>query len=175
MEIIMSNDIESWVRSVRATLLEMASQDFGYPIDINEVVERASELPAGVPPALEPLYAVFDGLSLPDVHNGYFIVRASRLVSATKRGEPTRLEGEPPRRIHVFGYDGGGSRFALDLDDETIYYLHSSGGIEDGVFLADDSEPVSPVAGNVMEFLDRLKADIEAFVRGEQKYPYMAR
>jgi len=171
----MTKDIESWVRSVRATLAQMASQGIGYPMDVNEVSESSSELPPGVPPALEPMYAVFDGLSLPDVHNGYFIDQADRLVTATQRGGPTRLEGEPPRRIHVFGSDGGGSLFALDLDDETIYYLPSSGVYKDGVFLADKLEPVCVVAGNVMEFLDRLKADIEAFVRGEQKYPYMAR
>lgn len=153
----------------------MALQDFGYPIDGNEVYERSSELPAGVPPALVPMYSVFDSLCLPNVHNGYYIDRAERVVTATQRGGPTQIEGEPGRRIHVFGSDGGGSLFALDLDNETIYYLPAWGVTGEGVYLVDDLMPIRVVGSNLMEFLDRLKADIEAFVRFEENHPYMAR
>lgn len=170
----MSQAIESWVHDVRAMLAEMALQDFGYPIGVNQVNERAPELPVEVPPALRPLYSVFDGLSLPDVWNGYFIDQSERFASGVDHDDPTQLKGEPTRRICVFGSNGGGGRFALDLDDETIYYLPSSGAVyEDRVFQADRLEPVVRLAGSVMEFLDRLKADIEAFVHSKENHTYM--
>ena len=74
----------------------------------------------------------------------------------------------------MFGSDGGGGRFALDLDDKAVYYLPSMCGVEDGVLFVHDAAPVRRIADSVMDFLDRLKVDIEAFVRGDTTHTYMA-
>jgi hypothetical protein len=105
VEMIMSNYYENWATSVRATLAEMASQDFGYPLGNNEVRERSPEHHV-LPPSLEPLYAAFDGVSLPNVWVGYFIHPAHLVESAAQKGAPTRIEGKHARAIHVFGSDG---------------------------------------------------------------------
>lgn len=168
------NDFEAWAKSVRTTLEELASHDFRYPLGVNEVRGK-SRAHRSVPPALEPLYASFDGVSLPDVHVGYFIDPAHRVASAAERGEPTLVDGEPPRAVHVFGSDGGGGRFALGSEDGAVYYLPSSGAVRGGMFLPDDASPVRRVATSVRQFLDLLKADIEAFVHGEDAHSYMAR
>lgn len=78
---------------------------------------------------------------------------AARVASVAERGEPTLVEGGRPIAIHVFGSDGGGGRFALGVSDGAVYYRPSS----------------------VSDFLDRLKTDIEAFVRGDRNHEYMAR
>ena len=165
-------DFKAWASSIRALLDELAAQDFGYPLGVNEVRQQATEYYV-VPSGLEQLYATFDGISLPDVHVGYFIDPARRVASAAQRGEPTRVNGAHPRAIHVFGSDGGGGRFALDTGNEAVYYLPSSGGVRDSVFFEDDVVRVHRIAGSIMEFLRMLKADIDAFVRGDENHNYM--
>ena len=166
------HDFTAWSDSIRALLDELATQDFGYPLGVNEVRPPAAELNA-VPADLVELYAAFDGMSLPDVHVGYFIDSAHRVASAAQRGEPTRIHGAYPRSIHVFGSDGGGGRFALDIENGAIYYLPSSGSVRDGVFFEDDVVHVHRIAGSILEFLRLLKADIAAFVRGDEIHKYM--
>ena len=102
------DDLENWVRELRQALEELATQDFGYPLGTNEVRKPVSPIPT-LPRYLGPLYAVADGISLPDVHVGYFIDPARRVATAAERGEPTRIEGRTRLEIHVFGTDGGGS------------------------------------------------------------------
>lgn len=166
---------QDWVRAVRETLAELNSQDLGYPLGVNGVRERAAGHHAALPLQLKALYEAFDGVSLPDVHIGYFIDPAARVVSATERGEPIFVDGAQQIAIHVFGSDGGGGRFALGVDDGAVYYLPSSGAVRKGKFQEDRAAPVRRVAGSVSSFLDRLKADIEAFVRGDSGHEYMVR
>src|SRR5579863_9897962 len=101
-------DLAAWVNEVRGLVAELAAQDLTYPIGANEV--RAPSPPAA-PPALPSqlvaLYAACDGLSLPDVHIGYFLDAADRVASARERGEPTFV-ADAQLPIHVFGSDGGG-------------------------------------------------------------------
>jgi hypothetical protein len=170
---MIKDDFEAWVSSVREILAELASQDFGYELGLNEVREP-SRLHDLLPPELEPLYTVFDGLSVPDVHVGYFIDSAHRVASAAERGEPTLLAETPPRRIQVFGSDGGGGRFALGIDDGAVYYLPSSGAVDKGVFYEDKEAPATRIAANVAEFLQLMKADITAFVQEDQDHHYIA-
>src|SRR5690349_19431316 len=59
------SDLHHWNQKIRAALAELERQDFGYPIGENKVRDP---LPSRVelPEALVPLYAISDGLSLPD-------------------------------------------------------------------------------------------------------------
>ena len=168
-----TKDVRERIETIREALANLASQDFGYPMGVNEVREKSNESHAPLPFDLESIYSVFDGVSLPDVHIGYFIDSASRTASAAERGEPTVVEGKERIAIHVFGSDGGGGRFALGLCDGAIYYLPSSGAVKDGTFIEDYSTPVRQIAASIMDFLDRLKMDIEAFVRDECDHEFM--
>ena len=151
---------------------ELTAQDLGYSLGIHEIRPSASERNS-VPAGLVQLYTAFDGISLSDVHVGYFIDPARRVASAAQRGEPTQIEGAYPRAIHVFGSDGGGGRFALDTENGAVYYLPTSGAVRDGVFFEDDVVRVRRMAGSLMEFLQLMRADIEAFVRGDANHEYM--
>lgn len=164
-----------WLQAVRADLVELMRQDFGYPLDANEIREPPVAILFDVPPQLEDLYRIFDGASLPDVHVGYFIDEAGRVASAPQRGEPSVVAGDPDVPIHVFGSDGGGGRFAIGVSDGAVYYLPSSGAVREGRYIQDDRSPVRQVAPNVGGFLSRLQEDIHAFVHGETSHEYMAR
>lgn len=164
---------EASVRRIEELLGELAAQDFGYPLGKNEV-RSPPEAVKGLPAALVPLYKICNGLSMPDVHVGYFIDSADRVASARERGEPTLTTDAPHTSIHVFGSDGGGGRFAIRLNDGAIYYLPSGGAVRDGVF-DDCGQGSERVAETLNEFLCRLSDDVAAFVHEKEGHGYMAR
>ena len=169
-----SDDLQDWTHSLRTLLSELALQTAGFPFGANEVRNPVRDI-ARLPADLHILYTLCDGLSCPDVHVGYFLDTSSRVVSATERGEPTRIDSAPGRVIHVFGSDGGGGRFAVSPDDHGVYYLPSSGGVTNGLYFPDGAAPVRFVAPSISQFLMILKRDVEAFVRGIKEHAYIAR
>lgn len=166
------NDFEVWANAVRVLLKEFESQDLGYPSGVNHLREKASSFHR-VPRDLQQLYSVCDGISLPDIHNGYFIESAERIASSSERGEPTEIQGKTKTAIYVFGSDGGGGRFALGTKDHAIYYLPSSGAVKNGVFIEDTVTTARTLATNLIAFLWLLKSDIEAFVHGDEHHSYI--
>ena len=168
-----AENLDAWAREMCALLAEMMEQEFQYELGENELLPAAAGIPDGVPEPLQPLYRLFDRLSMPDVHSGYFIEPAARIVTGAALGEPTRISGAPPHRIFVFGYDGGGGRFALSTDDGTVFYLPDGGAVEDGVFIEDHLVRARRMAGDVTEFLEILLRDLRAFVTGKQPHRYI--
>lgn len=158
--------------AVRALLTKLAMQDFGYPLGVNEVRDPSPQY-FDLPSGLQPLYAVCDGVSMPDVHIGYFIDRASRAASARVRGEPTQIQGIESSEIHVFGSDGGGGRFALESIGGAVYYLPSAGAVNGGAFIADDVARPQKVAEQLIDFLWLIQEDVEAFVMGRRGHIYI--
>lgn len=76
------------IDQIRAQLPDLYAIDFGYPLGDNVV--RDANRQNGFPDAfvskrganwLASLYLACDGLSLPDVHTGYFLESLERLVS----------------------------------------------------------------------------------------------
>jgi hypothetical protein len=169
----MSRDLNDWTQQLRELLAELKSQDFGYPLGRNEILSPGPATP-DTPLELEPLYAVTDGAVLEDVHVGYFIDTAARVAAAADRGEPTRIEGETPARIWVFGSDGGGGRFAISRNEGSIWYLPASGEVRSGTFYEDARVKARRCAATLSEFLWRLRDDVAAFVRQEPRHEYIS-
>lgn len=167
-----NNDFEAWAKLVSKLIDEFSSQQYS-SMGVNKLRQAVSNH-NGLVSALKPLYTVCDGISLPDVHNGYFIDSADRIISAAQRGEPTLVNGKQ-LEIQVFGSDGGGNRFALGINDFAVYYLPVSGAVINGTFIEDDVTNVCRMAGSLIEFLWLLKDDIEAFVHGNENYHYIGR
>jgi hypothetical protein len=152
-------------------LAQLASQETPYPFDTNELRSPASTN-AVLPEALRPLYAVCGGVSLPDVWNAYFVHSADKLALNKKRGLPTRIAGTPPIDIEVFGSDGGGGTFAVATDG-AVYYLPSWGVVENNVYTGDDIRGARRISSSVIGFLQRLLADVEAFVHQREGHVYI--
>jgi hypothetical protein len=158
---------------MRSLLTELASQQTPYPFGTNEL---HSPVPtdAVVPEALRPLYAVCGGASMPDVWNGYFIQSADKLALNKQRGLPTRIARTPAIEIAVFGSDGGGGSYVLGLADGAVYYLPSWGdAVENNVYVADERMGTPRISASVIGFLQRLLADVEAFVRQREGHVYI--
>jgi hypothetical protein len=166
-----SERFRRWAISMKGLLTELASQATPYPFDTNELRSPVSTS-AVVPEALWPLYAVCDGANLPDVWNGYFIDAADELALNKKRGLPTQIAGTPPLEIEVFGSDGGGGSFAVAADG-AVYYLPSWGVVENNVYTGDETRGARRISGSVIGFLQRLLADVEAFVHQRDGHVYI--
>ncbi len=167
----MSNTYADWARDLRVLLTELADLDFGYPLDTNEVIGPQPS-PTQVPAGLEDLYAVCDGVSMPDVYVGYFLDSAAEVAARPARGEPTHIEGAARIPISVFGTDGGGNRFALGPGG-AIYYLPSSGAVLNGTFYEDHLVKASVKAATLLDFLWLLYGDVKAFIHDEKGHVYI--
>jgi hypothetical protein len=160
-----------WKERIEIALASLRQQDLGYPQGLNEV-RAPSARAAEVPRELRSLYSECDGLSLSDVHNGYFIDTIERFSSRERRGEPSSLA---PRaeKILVFGSDGGGARFAVRCGSGQILCLPSGGAVLDGVFVPQASTTPVEVAKDLELFLQRLAEDVEASVSGTPGHRYL--
>ncbi len=166
-----SPDFEAWVVAVNRTLSVLAGQHGG-PNELRAPLGRAVP---GVPEPLSGLYEVCDGLSWPEVHVGYFLDPAERVASAASRGEPGLVSGTRSFPVQVFGSDGGGARFALGTADGAVYLLPSGGAVIDSAFLETRTSAVRLVGPNVLEFLQRLKGDLDAFTFQTPGHVYLDR
>jgi hypothetical protein len=128
--------IAQWKAEMRSLLTELNAvfeERFCYPPGDNMVadadvgeLERIDML--ALPAVLAAFYAEVGELSIPDVHNGYFILPLDMLNSRITRALPTRVEieidGQPLNDDVVsFGADGGGGFFCMSRSNGAIYYL----------------------------------------------------
>lgn len=153
----------------------------GYPPGTNEVytasmskdqvsdVLEATDCPSGE--RLLGLYAEFDGLSWPDVQNGYYLRRIGSLIAGNGRRYPRIIDaGSRQHYVLTIGSSGGGDYVALDCSNGQI--LICGDGTMEGHAL------VSPrrcevVAGNVEELLDRMYSDLQAFASSTPKHKWL--
>lgn len=161
------------IEMIKELLCEMERQDFGYPIDVNTVrAPSATRVRTSLPEQLRTLYEVCDGVSLPDVHNGIFIDSAERVLSAPSRGDAVSV-GDSLERFVPFGSDGGGNRYAMSEATGAVHILPSAGSLRDGKYIADPDAPVRIVAENPSRFIERIEADVRAFVHGVEGHEFL--
>ena len=173
-------DWVAWLRQLDDCLRTLREIDLGYPQGENVALSppdpaslEALIARAGLDPRapIIAFYRACGGLSLPDVYNGYFIGSPDQLLG-TLVDEPRRLADPFSCDILVFGWDGGGGRFALGTTGDGQVLHLGDGAVRDGVF--DGEDAVRVVAPDFPSFLERLLADVEAFVRDDRKWEYLA-
>jgi hypothetical protein len=109
---------------------EFLKIDLGYPKGEHRIREQGNPRGAaemckilGVASngSFEKFYEYCDGIDLPDVGNGYYVLSLSDIVSVNgMNSEPNRFNNKD---IVMFGTDGGGGRFVITKDSNEIYYL----------------------------------------------------
>jgi hypothetical protein len=171
---------KSSVEKLSGLATALTTIDLGYPLGDNRVrpapsvmtrasiLERIRELS----PSLTDFYVWCDGLSFPDVHNGYFISSADQLLDNSS--SLVRIEGEPHDSgipVVAIGSGGGGQRFVVRSDNGEVLIL-SGGLLENGIFHSDGSNVVE-VAPDWNTFLERLICDVEAFINDDHDHIYL--
>lgn len=167
-----AESLRGWRAEMDALLDDFGKQEYSYPLGENQLREPPADL-SEAPSVLRDLYAECDGFSLPDIHVGYFADSLSRLASASRRGEPSWVSNRGRAEILVFGSDGGGGRFVVELEMGAILYLPSDGGVRDRVYEEVPQLPVRVLAPNVEAFALLLLADVRAHVMGTENHGFM--
>jgi hypothetical protein len=169
------------VQRLRGLLRNLSQMDFGYPIGEQVVrppqsaeVVRSALSSAGLAGAssLADFYAACDGMSLPDVHVGYFIKPVMRLVAFDPASEPHTVKLQGDSAVVPIGSTGGGSLFVMDRQTGGILLL-KPGSLHDGVYHGTPSSVVM-VASDMGNLFDIVIADVDAFVGDDRQHHYIA-
>jgi hypothetical protein len=170
--------MSAWVKAVQDLLVQLSGLDFGYPLGANDlfppqeakVVEQALRV-AEAGDELGVFYASCDGVSLPDVHVGYFIKSVRKLRVVDTLSEPLTITGEFAGAVVSFGSTGGGGLFVLRRVTGDVLHL-APGPLENGIYDGKRGK-VKRISGTFFGFLDSLKADIQAFVENRARHVFM--
>jgi hypothetical protein len=169
-----------WVTNLRSLLEMLRHIDLGYPMGINElfdpkprlaVNERLSDLGLHRVAGLVQFYSNCDGVSLPDVHTGYFIKPIGQLTVSRPESEPTSINGQFAGDVQTIGSTGGGGLFVLRKKEQDILYL-PPGPISRGVYDGTRACP-KQIARHFDSFLDMLLGDLSAFVENTPNHTYI--
>lgn len=172
--------MQAWFDSLRTLLDEMTRVEFSYPVGNNRIlparptadVERAvAEAGLTEVEAVLEFYRRCDGVSLPGVHNGYFLHPVERLRSRTPESVPSRIIGPYTGEIIIIGSTSGGELFAVRKGTFDLLYL-PLGPLRCGVYDGSMTK-VCVVGVTFVNFLDRLLADVRAFVRNTPGHPFI--
>lgn len=164
--------VQSWFERVQQLLEEMKGIDFGYPLGTNTAfAPQPSRMVDATLAAvglrsdarLREFYSSCDGLSMPDVHVGYFIKPLAKLLATRPDSEPGELIGQFTGKVLSLGSTGGGGLFVLRLPEHDVLYL-PPGPLHNGVYDGSEGQ-IKRLAPDFASFLGLLLADIEAFVK----------
>lgn len=163
-----------------ATILdELAAIDLGYPQGENTILPPSAGAVALLAEAglagiegLTDLYTACNGVSMPDVHNGYFIKPLRRVLKCAPSSEPSTILLEDAIAVLPLGSTGGGSLFVAEREGGRVLHL-PPGPLHEGRY---DGRHINVrvVAESIPSFLDLLINDAEAFVHGDQGHRYLA-
>ncbi len=176
------SDFQAWQAQIEQLLEELAEIDFGYPLGSNEL--RPARSPDHIQQTLAAcginqhadlfhFYNVCNGLSWPDVHNGYFVDSIESLAAAhSKSYAVNRIRGEEDFEVAPIGSMGGGELFVLRKDNGNLLLL-PPGSIVDRIYDNTDAQATT-VAPTFTAFTKRLLEDLEAFVHDTDEYSYLS-
>ncbi len=171
-------DYRLWIEEVDQLLAKLDELDLPYPLGTNEVVPKTSG-EVRVPPLgslavarqIGEFFSVCDGITWPEVRNGYFIVRGDEIGQVKDEFVPTSLDGELAGSVLQLGSNGGGTLFVVRRTSGEVLAL-PPGGIHENVYDNRESQ-ARIIAADFDGFLSRLKDDLEAFVGLRTDYDYI--
>ena len=106
------------------------------------------------------------------MHVGYFVDPAHRVARVDPSSRPEILVLDRDVPVLTFGSTGGGGLFVVECETGAVYLL-DAGELRGGRYLG-GSDQVKYVAPSVAGFLERLLADLTAFVDDDANHSYVA-
>jgi hypothetical protein len=177
---ISGEKLNSWLFDVSelvTSFTEGFEATYGYEPGVNEVVraggdgafpdvggaDRRGLLDADVHSDLIEFYGAIQGVSLPDLGNGYFVHTPDTVANPARFGFPNTVSGALNGRIAVFGSDGGGGLLAVQRSDGRVYRL--SGGSLNGTAYDVENFGVEMLAPDLWTFLVNLRHELAEATR----------
>lgn len=173
-------EIGAWKQAVNRLLAELPNIDFGYPLGVNRLLppRKQSDVELALRRAglfevdsVREFYLNCDGLSLPDIHVGYFIKSADSLPDSAPESEPNTLLGRFAGSAMTLGSTGGGELFVIQPPSNRILLL-PLGPLHCGVYDGNETG-VRQIAVTFERFLGLLLEDIRAFVEDHPNHTFI--
>ena len=134
-------------------------------------LSRSKIAEAGDLAELRAFYFNCDGVSLADVHVGYFIKSVTKLRVVDTSSEPVEITGEFAGKVVSFGSTGGGGLFVLRMVSGDILHL-APGPLENGIYDGSRGK-VKRLSGSFFGYLECLKDDVQAFVDNQSRHRFI--
>ena len=172
-------NFNDWKSHVEQLLTQLKTIDFGYPLGENVVRESAPgtsfaderRLNATSVDELQNFYEVCDGVSWPDVQNGYFLKQREAIGQLKDEYDPIRVTGTDDYQITVVGSSGTGTLFAINGAGNVLSI--PSGKIEQNAYF-DTTGKIQVVAVSFSDFAEILLVDLKAFVEDKPEHAYVS-
>jgi hypothetical protein len=174
-------NFQEWRAEAEWLLRMLRPSEFGCPLGENLVrppdlstISLANQLDDVYPLCVEQLDAFFrvsDGLSWPDVRNGYFIKHRDEIGRIPDEYDPTMIDGHIGGSIIVVGSSGGGALFTVRKTIGDIVLL-PNGRIEKNTYYDSDGN-ARVVASDFHAFAGLLLDDLRAFVTNDEGHIYV--
>lgn len=173
-------EINTWLQEIGIQLELLEKIDLGYPKIENEILPVATPelldaisetFSAKLPEQFAQFYRNCGGLSLRNIHNGYFIVPLHIILKSAELSLPVKISGKNSGNVIPFGSTMGGEMFALRADTGQVVFI-PEGLVENGVYYEKDDE-IKVIANDFYGFLDRLMTDVKAFINRDEDWDYM--
>jgi hypothetical protein len=167
------------LRRLATILDELAVIDLGYPPGENTIspprpgaIALLDEEGLSGVEGLADLYSACDGISMPDVHTGYFIKPLLGVLKYDPSSEPLTILLETEISVVPPGSTGGGGLIVAERQGGRVFHLPPGllhGGCYDG-----RQANARVVAEDIPHFLGLVIDDAEAFVRDDRGHRYLA-
>lgn len=174
-------DYGIWKVEVERLLHQLEKIDLGYPLGENRlnpplaarnsISESHGDIAPSCATEIDGFYGICDGLSWPDVNNGYFIKPRAELGLIRNEYDPVEIVGDIPGSIIVVGSSGNGALFAIHPTSGRLLIL-PSGRIEKNIYI-DSTGKVRVQASSFCVFVELLLQDLRAFVTCKQDHLYI--
>jgi hypothetical protein len=170
---------ELFVR-VNTLLSELRTVELGFSLGDNvvfpaqparKVEEVLKELGVHHLPDIYEFYCLCDGISWPDIHNGYFIKPVDTLVESHPESEPIAICGHYSESVLTIGSSGGGDLFVLGRESRDVLLL-PPGLLISGLY-TDTDRRIRKCASNYGDFFRACANDLAAFIRGTPGYVFL--
>jgi hypothetical protein len=167
------------MRRLDSILHELTAIDFGYPLGENTIIpprlgatDALAKTGLTKVRGLLDLYSACDGISMPDVHTGYFIKPLRKVLEYDPASEPRTVLLETEIQVLPIGSTGGGDLFVVERESGRVLIL-PPGPLHEGRYDGRHTK-VRVIAEDISRFLDRLLDDAAAFVRDERGHQYLS-
>jgi hypothetical protein len=166
------------LRRLATILGELALIDLGYPLGENTIspprpgaIVLLGESGLSGVGGLADLYSACDGISMPDVHTGYFIKPLRGALNYDPSSEPLTILLGTEIPVVPLGSTGGGGLFVVERQGGRVFHL-PPGPLHDGCYDGHQTN-VRVVAKDISHFLGLIVDDAEAFVRDDRGHRYL--
>lgn len=184
VNIISNNDdtfVLNWIRNIKSDItfaylnipwITKTQNMIFPPLEENMRIKLINEIGINKINGIDVFYRYCDGVSLPDICNGYFIHGLKLIAHGIQNDQPLWISDPWNCPIVVIGSVGDGGLFAIDKNRFGKVFFLPESRIVNQIYEA-RSVVVKILAYSYYDFLSKFEKDMKAYVHRTPDWQYM--